>query len=1561
MKQNQKKRNWWKWGLGILLSPFILFFVLGCILYIPAVQQMIVNKVTDELAEQTGMDVSVGKIRLAFPLDLAIHEVVAKEGTDTLADVRSMRLSVRLRPLFEGQVEVDGCEVYEAKVNTCGWIPDVYVRGKIGQFSAATHGVDLLKETVNLDYATLKGADLWVAMSDTAAQTPPSAPAKWKITAHKIELQQSHLRLSLPGDSLRLAFEAGNMKLADGLIDLEHGDYRVGHLSLQEGGLTYLVRPGTGDTVRVGNTAFVRNDTLSWTGFSPQSEGIDPNYMVLHPLGFELKDIHYQDNGDAALQLCHLFAKERGGAELDELQGDLLLSGGLLQLERMLLRTPTSRLTLALKAGLDLLENPKAAEGHLLLQGELSASDIKTIGKGFLSDTLLEVWPESPLKLDMQAAGNTNQIKIDTFAVEWDKLMELRLKGEMLHPASENRVGNATLTLRTADSGWKQLAQKLAKELPVGLPSALSLDVAAKVNGSDYSLKGLGKADGGQLKMEGGLNLKSERYRMAMEALRFPLHQFLPDAGLGMLTAKMNVEGNGFDVRRKSMAMKADLSLDSLLVNDWQLGKMQLEAKMAEGAGTVHYVAGNDILNGEGTMDFRLGDFMELHWMADVSELNLAKLMDRKDYLALGTTIQLDAYANSQLTAYGVKGKMQDIRFVTAEKGYPARDFAFSFDTSSDTTLLTSNSGDLDIRLVAAGSIERLMKEITAFTTGLEQQLVDKRLDQAALKDLSPIMDFHMNVGGTNPLAHVLREMGYSYRSMNLDLSISPQKGMLGGLQVSSFSTGSLLLDTVTVALKQDTTGLVANGWVKNFTKRNKNKFEGFLKSYLLDTGAAVELTLRDEKGATGLHLGVMADLLEDAVRVRLYPEHPTLAFRRFTVNKDNYIRLGKDSTLFADVNLISDGGTGLRIYSQPSDSLDDITVSLNKLNLASLSQLLPSMPEMKGILGGDFHVVKDYRNLSAVAALNIENFFLEGATLGTIGLEAAYLPQGTNEHQANVFVSTNGNEVMSLEGIYRTAGEKENFEGSADLFDFPLELLNGFLAGTDLAMSGKAAGTLTLKGDMGNPKLNGELQFKKAHLYSEVYGFDFRMDEQPVSLENNQLVMKDYALYSKEQGNNPLMLNGKLDMRNLSDVKMDIRMAARNFELINTKKQTNSLVFGKVYADFDGTLKGDMQNMSVRGKLSILDRTDVTYILKDSPLTVDDRLHDLVQFVDFEDSTAVEEPVVTSIGGFDMTLAIQISNAALFHCNLSEDGSNYVDLEGGGDLTLRLTQQGDMRLTGRFTANSGEMKYSLPVIPLKTFKLVQGSYVDFTGDVENPTLNIAAKERVKAMVTENDQPRSVAFDVGVSITQPLDRMGLEFTIEAPEDLSVQNQLAAMTKAERGKAAVGMLATGLYLTDETMGSSTSGFKASNALTAFLQSEIQNIAGSALKTIDLTIGMENNTTATGGTTTDYSFQFAKRFWGNRISVIIGGKVSTGEEAETTAESFIDNIAIEYRLDKTASRYVRVFYERSFQDPLEGQLTKTGAGLVLRKKSDRLGDLFIFRNRDSKKKRNKKETK
>ena len=56
-----------------------------------------------------------------------------------------------------------------------------------------------------------------------------------------------------------------------------------------------------------------------------------------------------------------------------------------------------------------------------------------------------------------------------------------------------------------------------------------------------------------------------------------------------------------------------------------------------------------------------------------------------------------------------------------------------------------------------------------------------------------------------------------------------------------------------------------------------------------------------------------------------------------------------------------------------------------------------------------------------------------------------------------------------------------------------------------------------------------------------------------------------------------------------------------------------------------------------------------------------------------------------------------------------------------------------------------------------------------------------------------------VNFDVSIVVKNRLDNLSLAFEIDAPDDAEVQNQLASMSADERGKQAIAMLATGLYL------------------------------------------------------------------------------------------------------------------------------------------------------------------
>ena len=70
-----------------------------------------------------------------------------------------------------------------------------------------------------------------------------------------------------------------------------------------------------------------------------------------------------------------------------------------------------------------------------------------------------------------------------------------------------------------------------------------------------------------------------------------------------------------------------------------------------------------------------------------------------------------------------------------------------------------------------------------------------------------------------------------------------------------------------------------------------------------------------------GVRIGATAEMEDNGLRFRLLPDRPTLGYKEFNLNKDNYIFLSSNKKIQAKVDLISDEETGLKIYTEHQDS----------------------------------------------------------------------------------------------------------------------------------------------------------------------------------------------------------------------------------------------------------------------------------------------------------------------------------------------------------------------------------------------------------------------------------------------------------------------------------------------------------------------------------------------------------------------------------------------------------------------------------------------------------------
>lgn len=1559
-----------KWMGAAVLVPVVLVSSVAGLLYFPPFQRWAVKQASAYASEKTGMDVQVGNVRLRFPLDLEMNEVsvvqrdsVSGAPTDTLAHVGSIVADVKLKPLLKKQVVVDELTLEDAKLNTGDFIKAARVKGRVGKLSVKNSDI-LLKGKddpsvgdVNLDDVLLKDADLDIVLADSVPEDTTQSETPWRIMAKKAKIENSNVWLTMPGEvdaktgkkspATLVTARLGDATISDGSFDLKNGNYKVGSVDIEKSALAYDKLDGKGKPKAGG----AKKDN---NGGQP-----DPDHLDMKDLSLHAENISYSDKPAAGkpqltANLKKLAFKEKSGLDVKNVSGQLAMhagedSNGVQTAGRVSLkdgRIETSEssiggdLDMSLDAFSDL--NPGTLKGtvHASLGKQDLMRFMKDMPAGFR-----QKWPNQQLKIDGVVRGNMKNMSVSDLNVSLPTAFRLKATGTLQNLDNPDRL-KADVDVDAHACNASFLKELLPKDLQkdVNIPRNLALKGNVKADGQKYAARFKAQEGNGSLGGNVSYDVGREAYEAKLTANRLALQHFLPNYGLSPLTGTIDLKGQGTDLMSPRTTLTAKADIKQFRYAGYDLAGMKADARVRNGRGYANVTSNNDLMKGTASIDALMSKKrLRGTVVMDLDKADLRRLGVTDSMLTIGGCAHLDIDSDLKHN-HKVQGHVGDLTVITRTETYRPGDMWIDALTTNSQTRAAVDCGDFHLDLDAAGNYERLLDTGNKLMAEAKRQYDERLIDQGRLRSVLPDARLSLSSGRDNFFVEIMNRYGYSFDNLNCNITSSPVDGLNGKLHLESLLVDSMLLDTVNFAIQSDSVRTSYQAQVRNNEKNPQYTFNALVDGVLQDRGTIFGTRLYDDKGELGVRLGLQATMEGDGLMFRAYGKDPVLGYRKFTVNDDNYVFLSRDNRVSADLVLKSDDGTGVQIYTndENEEAKQDITASLHHFDLERVLSVIPYTPDIRGMLNGDLHFVQTDDQVSVSSDLAVQNLVYENSPIGNLGTEFVYMPKNDGAHYVDGILSLEGQEIATISGTYSNKVDDQGYlDATLDLARMPLSLVNGFIPDQIIGFEGYGEGSVAVKGPLSRPVVDGEIYLDSAYMVSQPYGVRLRFDNDPVAIKGSRLLFENFNMYANNSS--PLTTYGELNFTDPSRMRLDLKMRAQNFLLIDSKENPRSEAYGKAYVNFYGNINGLLTNLMMRGKLDVLGTTDLTYILRDSPLTTDNQLEGLVRFTDFADTTQtiVERP---ELMGFSMDMTVDVSKGAHVMAYLNSDKSNYIDLMGGGTLRMIYNMADNLRLTGRYTLANGEMKYSLPVIPLKTFTIQDGSYIEFTGPPMNPTLNITATEHVKTAVSaSNGVGRSVDFDCGVIITKTLEDMGLEFTLDAPEDMQLHSELQSMSKEQRGKLAVTMLTTGMYLAD----GNTNGFSMNNALNTFLQSEINNITGNALRTLDFSVGLDNTIDATGNTATNYSFRFAKRFWNNRLKIAVGGKVTTGAEIQNQNQSFFDNVTFEYRLDDTANKYVTLFYENNVYDWLDGYTQKYGAGFIWRRSLQHFKDIFNLR--------------
>jgi hypothetical protein len=393
-----------------------------------------------------------------------------------------------------------------------------------------------------------------------------------------------------------------------------------------------------------------------------------------------------------------------------------------------------------------------------------------------------------------------------------------------------------------------------------------------------------------------------------------------------------------------------------------------------------------------------------------------------------------------------------------------------------------------------------------------------------------------------------------------------------------------------------------------------------------------------------------------------------------------------------------------------------------------------------------------------------------------------------------------------------------------------------------------------------------------------------------------------------------------------------------------------------------------------------------------------------IVQFINMSDpeavtafKTAVYDSIRSDIRRLDVSMNIVVDSAAIFNIIIDEGNGDFIKMQGQAELSAGVDPSGKISLTGNYVLAKGAYEMSYGFIK-RRFEIQRGSTITWTGEPTTANLNVNAVYIANASpldlvdnqlggVTATERNRykqKLPFEVYLDIEGELLKPRITFDIGLPSGrnyyvsgdvIAVTNTRLEQVRAEQNelnKQVFSLLLLNRFTSenpfDSKAGGGGVGTFVRQSVSSILTDQLNNMAGSLIKGVDLNFSLVSSEDYTSGSLknrTDLNVGLSKRLLNDRFKVTIGSNFEL-EGSQTTnrpSNAIAGNIALDYQLSKDG-RYLLRAYRRTITEAIvEGYVIETGLSFIISMDYNKFKELFMHRTEEDKfiRKENKKQRK
>ncbi len=704
-------------------------------------------------------------------------------------------------------------------------------------------------------------------------------------------------------------------------------------------------------------------------------------------------------------------------------------------------------------------------------------------------------------------------------------------------------------------------------------------------------------------------------------------------------------------------------------------------------------------------------------------------------------------------------------------------------------------------------------------------------------------------------------------------------------------------------------------------------------------------------------------DMLIPQIENHIYYSYFTLFNRMWEMSESNINIDPNDLKVVIDNFVLSYNNQSISLSGEVSESKSKLLrLNISNVDISSINPYIASSGyRLSGILSGNARAADLYGVPSFRGAININDFKINEEDFGRFDLSALW------NGKTKGFNLEGTNRYVKLTGMY--SPENDNIDIDLLVDNFKLEVLEPYLNDFDISnLKGAVDINLTVNGSAKDPDIAGYINFKKAELTYDFLKLRALLNDR-VEITKNAILFNNFKI--TDELNNPGTINGGLYHNNLSDLRFDFLIDAKNMKLLNTTEKDNSTYYGTAYATAEARIAGNTEKFGI----DVVAKTEpnTVFVLPMSNTYEAGGVSFLTFISPAKDSSEIGkiQPIESSID-FYFKMDIEVTPEAEVQIVFDPKVGDLIKGNAKGNLKMEYTSDEEFYMYGEVEIVRGDYLFTLENILNKKLIVTPGGTITWSGDPLNAQIDLEAiyqaraplKELMSETADSSEMSKSVNVECKMQMTGNLMTPDIQFSINIPSGSDkVKAQLANMSQDEINKQFIFLLVMNrFYANSQTPGSdfgSTSGDALGATSFELLSNQISNWLSQISKDFDIGFKYHPGTEVSGQ---EFEVALSTQILNDRV--LINGNVGYGENNMSNTNSMVGDIEVQLKVNKAGTFRLKGFSRINDEYETEYGPYTSGAGIFYTKDFDTFKEMMvdiwekiIFKNMRDRKKQKK----